>query len=134
MRLFHAKLALLSTAATILLAGCAGGSLIPTTSSPVSQNQSHVTSGSLSPLAAPPNKGGAPYDIYVADVNGSVGKIPRGCVSASCVVAAGTGFSCPSGASLDKHGDLIVSTTCDYGTAVYKLPPGCSKSSCASSE
>ena len=56
----------------------------------------------------------------------------KACGYASCVVTAGTGFSCPTFVSLDSSLDVYVSNTCDYGTAVYKMAPGCTSISCAS--
>lgn len=135
MRTFDAKLAILSATAAILLAACAGGSLTPATTSGLNQGPSGLTSPSSRTEVAPAAKKGAPYNIYVADFGSSmVDKIPKGCVSASCVVPAGTGFTCPSQVSMDKHGDLFVSRECDYNTAVYEMTPNCSQESCASSE
>ncbi len=114
------------------LAACGAGNA----SAPIGAIPSGITPASSAPLtkhATPLAKHAPPHDIFVADFGGTVVKeIPKACGYASCVVTAGTGFSCPTFVSLDSSLDVYVSNTCDYGTAVYKMAPGCTSISCAS--
>jgi len=107
------------------LTACGGGQA----SAPIIAVPSDIASANVVPLrqVAPE------HDIYVADKgNGLVKEIPKACHYASCVVTVGKGFSCPTDVSLDETLDVYVSNTCDYGTAVYKMAPGCNAKRCAS--
>jgi DNA-binding beta-propeller fold protein YncE len=109
----------------IFLTACGRGAA----SAPIIAVPSHIT-----PANAVPLRQVAPeHDIYVADKgNTLVKEIPKACRYASCVVTVGSGFSCPTDVSLDELLNVYVSNTCDYGTAVYKMAPGCSDKRCAS--
>ncbi len=127
----HSRIGAAMVAFTVLLvAGCSGTSqpnLTPggggNASAPMVAGPSDVTTANNAPL----------HDIYVADNGGKVVKeIPKACRYANCVVTVGKGFSCPTFVSVDSSLDLYVSRTCDYGTAVYKMAPGCNNVHCAS--
>lgn len=102
-----------------LLAACGGGSV----SAPIVAVPSDIKPANATPM----------HDIYVADSgNKKVYEVPKACRYANCVVTAGSGFSCPGFVSVDSSLDVYVSNDCDTNTAVYKMPPGCNKISCAS--
>ncbi len=128
MRLSHFKqLSCIAAAcsAAVFLTACGGGNV----STPIVAVPSDITSAN----AAPFTKWAPLHDIYIADYTSKVVKeIPKACRYASCVLTVGKGFSCPTFVSTDSSLDVYVSNTCDYHTAVYRMAPGCSSKSCAS--
>jgi hypothetical protein len=116
-----------SCLAAALLAACSGGPSGTSTGVPPVTAPAGMTSLATT-VKHPPQ-----HDIFVADNGGKrVKEIPKGCLSATCVATVGKHFSCPTTVSLDTSLDLFVSNTCDYGTAVYKMAPGCGDEGCAS--
>ncbi|MGB8907429.1 MAG: NHL repeat-containing protein [Candidatus Cybelea sp.] len=116
-----------SCLAAALLAACNGGPSGQSMAVPPGTAPAGMTNLATTVNHSPP------HPIFVADNGGKLVKeIPRGCLDATCVVTVGKGYSCPTTVSLDKSLDLYVSNTCDYGTAIYKMTPGCGNESCAS--
>jgi streptogramin lyase len=111
--------------ALAMLAGCNGGG---------------STGGNLPPhaggtagSAASRSKSAPAQNIYVTDMGTDrVKEIPKGCASSACVIHIARRVECPTAVSLDSSNDLFVSKTCDYGTAVYELAPGCKTHKCGS--
>jgi streptogramin lyase len=67
-------------------------------------------------------------NVYVANLNNAVTKIPLGCKSAVCVTTLGGGFSTPEAVAVDGSGNVYVA---DVGNnAVKEMSAGCASASC----
>jgi len=72
-------------------------------------------------------------DVFVADEGlAQVVEIPSGCVSSSCQITVGSGWSDLQGLALDAAGDLFVADDgLDAGLGeVVEIPAGCTSSNC----
>lgn len=136
MRMCFNAAALTVCSMAAILAGCSGGGSAPGSlpqTAGAAALRGAIPSGIAPAATTPLTKHAPPHDIFVADQGSTLVKeIPKACRFANCVEAVGSGIPCPTWVSLDSSLNIYVSRSCDYGTAIYKLAPGCNNVSCAS--